>query len=233
MIETQSIFWMIFSLSFLVALTGAMSPGPLLTYTIVQSVKTRQRGYLTGFKVILGHAILEGVVVTLILVGLGALIRNEAVIRGIGLTGGAILIWFGITIVGDVWRGRVKTEFLETPAAPIPEMNPEKESKIGPVLGGALVSMANPYWWIWWATIGLAFMVQYDISFIHWPKLAAFFLGHEAGDLLWYVIVSFLSFFGLRRLKKRAYHGLLVTCGIFMIAFGVYLGVSPFFNGSA
>ena len=35
----------IFSLSFLVALTGAMSPGPLLTYTIIKSARSRGRGY--------------------------------------------------------------------------------------------------------------------------------------------------------------------------------------------
>jgi len=30
----------IFSLSFLVALTGAMSPGPFLTYTIIKSARS-------------------------------------------------------------------------------------------------------------------------------------------------------------------------------------------------
>ena len=219
-----------------------MAPGPLLTYTIIESVKTRHRGYLTGFKVILGHAILEGGIILIILLGLGALIRNQAVIRGIGLTGGAILIWFGLTIVLDVWRGRVKADFIksDSESSPTPQVSTEKEdsgaavvSKLGHVAGGALISMANPYWWIWWATIGLAFMVQYDISFTQWQNLAAFFLGHEAGDLLWYVLVSYLSYFSLRRLKAGAYQGLLVTCGVFMIGFGIYLGISPFLSGSA
>ncbi len=41
-----SAFWFVFSFSFLVALTGAMSPGPLLTYTIIKSVSAQKRGYL-------------------------------------------------------------------------------------------------------------------------------------------------------------------------------------------
>lgn len=239
--ETEPILWVIFSFSFLVALTGAMAPGPLMTYTIIESARTRHRGYLTGFKVILGHAILEGGMILVMLLGLGAWIRNDAVIRGIGLTGGVILVWFGLSIVADVWRGRVKTLFTElagkpssTPRAPSERadsgVNPA--SKLGAVTGGALISMANPYWWVWWATIGLAFMVQYDISTRQWQNLAAFYLGHEAGDLLWYVTVSCLSFFGLRRLKTGAYQGILVTCGVFMVGFGVYLGISPFLNGS-
>jgi threonine/homoserine/homoserine lactone efflux protein len=71
-------------------------------------------------------------------------------------------------------------------------------------------------------------MVQFEISFREWPKLIAFFLGHEAGDLIWYLIVSFLAFFGLRRLNKKAYYGILAFCGLFMILFGIYLGISPF-----
>jgi threonine/homoserine/homoserine lactone efflux protein len=48
--------FMIFSFSFLVALTGAMAPGPLLTYTIIKSAKTAKRGYLMGIWIIAGHA---------------------------------------------------------------------------------------------------------------------------------------------------------------------------------
>ncbi|MBW1899175.1 MAG: LysE family transporter, partial [Deltaproteobacteria bacterium] len=68
----------------------------------------------------------------------------------------------------------------------------------------------------------------FDVSFKQWPRLVAFFLGHEAGDLAWYLIVSFLAYFGLRRLNKKIYFGFLVCCGLFMIIFGVYIGVSPF-----
>jgi hypothetical protein len=47
-----SALWVIFSFSFLVALTGAMSPGPLLTYTIIKAAKTSKRGYLMGLWII-------------------------------------------------------------------------------------------------------------------------------------------------------------------------------------
>ena len=69
LIDSISIFWVIFSLSFLVALTGAISPGPLLTYTIVKSVDGGKRGYLMGLWVILGHAILEMPLVIFLLLG--------------------------------------------------------------------------------------------------------------------------------------------------------------------
>ena len=66
----------VFSFSFLVALTGAMSPGPLLTYTIIKSVKTRQRGYLVGAWIILGHAVIEMAIILMMLAGFSFIFKN-------------------------------------------------------------------------------------------------------------------------------------------------------------
>ena len=48
----------IFTISFLVALTGALSPGPLLTFTIYKSIK-QKRGYISAIFILLGHATIE------------------------------------------------------------------------------------------------------------------------------------------------------------------------------
>ncbi|QTA84999.1 LysE family transporter [Desulfonema magnum] len=226
-----SVFWVIFSFSFLVALTGAMSPGPLLTYTIIKSAKaTGSRGYLMGAWIILGHAILELAIIILLLSGFSFILKNIFVVRAIGVVGGLILIYFGLSIVRNVYLGNIPTDFLNSPGKQTQtssEDSPENKGLENPVIGGIMVSMSNPYWWVWWATIGLAFMIQFEISFDSWPKLLAFFLGHEAGDLICYLLISTLAFFGLRKLDRKAYYGVLVFCGVFMILFGVYLGISP------
>jgi len=242
-----STFWVIFSFSFLVALTGAMSPGPLLTYTIIKSVKTSKRGYLTGLWVIIGHAILEMGVVALLLMGFSFVLKNLIVVRIIGIVGGLVLIYFGYAIVRDVYLGNIPTDFLDQS---LPEADPDQQGNSesdpagdkpgllenkgieNPIIGGIIVSISNPYWWVWWATIGFAFMIQFDISIKKWPRLLAFFLGHEAGDLVWYLFVSTLAFFGMKHLNKRAYYGILGLCGLFLILFGLYLGISPFISGS-
>lgn len=242
-----STFWVIFSFSFLVALTGAMSPGPLLTYTIIQSAKTSRRGYLVGLWVIAGHALLELGIVIVLMLGFSFVLKNPIVVRIIGVLGGVILVYFGASIVRDVYRGNIPTDFLAHPApktAAAPTCDAALDSQArgtdtlrhksleNPIVGGVVVSMSNPYWWVWWATIGFAFMIQFDISAKQWTRVVAFFLGHETGDLLWYLLVSTLSFFGLRRLNRKAYYGILAACGIFLILFGFYLGVSPFFQSS-
>ena len=229
-----STFWMIFSFSFLVALTGAMSPGPLLTYTIIKSVQAKKRGYLMGLWIIIGHAILEMVIIIFLLLGFSFVLQNIIVVRSIGIIGGLILIGFGASIIRDVYRGSVSTSFLDSAESSEGKPASTENSRLGnPILGGIVVSMTNPYWWVWWATIGFAFIIQFDISFRQWPNLIAFFLGHEAGDLIWYIIVSTLAFLGLRHLNKKVYYGILIICGIFMILFGIYMGISPFFKGMA
>ena len=225
--------FMIFSFSFLVALTGAMAPGPLLTYTIMKSAKTSKRGYLMGIWIIAGHALLEMGIIIFLLLGFSFVLKNIFVVRAIGTAGGLILVYFGGSILRDLCLGKISVSFLSSD-------NGQNNSSSGavnmglenPVAGGIMISMSNPYWWVWWASIGFAFIAQFEISFREWPKLVAFFLGHEAGDLIWYLTVSFLAFFGLRRLNKKTYYGILAFCGVFMILFGIYLGISPFLKAA-
>ncbi|MGB5992959.1 MAG: LysE family transporter [Desulfobacterales bacterium] len=232
-INFLSEFWLIFSFSFLVALTGAMSPGPLLTYTIIKSAQTNKRGYLMGLWIITGHAILEMGIIILLLFGFSFVLKNIAVVRIIGVSGGLILILFGASIIRDIFNGNISTNFLNSRDEPNKDPGMTENKGIeNPVIGGIMVSMSNPYWWVWWATIGFAFMIQFDISFKKWPKLLAFFLGHEAGDLIWYLLVSTLAFFGLRHMNRKAYYGILMFCALFMVLFGIYLGISPFLKNT-
>ena len=222
---------MIFSFSFLVALTGAMSPGPLLTYTIIKSIKTDKRGYLIGVWVIVGHALLEMGIIFILLLGFSFALKKAYVVKTIGVIGGLILLYFGFSIIRSIYLKNIGTNFLENSETEYPnEQGFQNRGIENPVIGGILVSMSNPYWWVWWATIGFALMVQFKISFKQWPDLLAFFLGHEAGDLIWYLLISCLAFFGLRHLNRKIYYGVLFFCGAFMIFFGLYLGLAPFFK---
>ncbi len=214
----------IFSLSFMTALTGALSPGPLLTYTIMSAVRDRRRGYLAGFWIITGHAILESAIILAILLGFSAFLGNVVFVRVISLAGCACLVFFGVSIIVSAAKGKISADFLEGGAG---ESAKHKWAD-RPVVGGIVVSMSNPYWWIWWVSIGGAFLAQFKITISDWDMLLAFFLGHEAGDLAWYAPVSILTHLGRKMLNKSVYAAVLVLCGIFMIGFGLFLGIKPF-----
>ncbi len=216
---------MIASLSFVVALSGAMAPGPLLSYTIVRTAQSTRRGFLVGAWVIAGHAVLESALVLALLLGFSALLRTSIAVRLIGAVGGSFLVVMGVSLLRQLLRGAVTAPGAAEATGAIRPSSP--------VLAGILVSMSNPYWWIWWATVGFAFMVQNNITVSNWPALLAFLAGHEAGDLSWYLSVSILVSLGRSRLNGRLYQAVLAVCAIVIVGFGLFLGVSSFLYKAA
>jgi threonine/homoserine/homoserine lactone efflux protein len=213
----------VFSLSFVTALSGALMPGPLLTYTIARTVQAPKRGWLTGALVIGGHAALECALLAGLLLGLVGFLRSPLAARIIGAVGGALLLYMGAGLLREAVKGRSGGFAAGASGSGATRMHP--------TLAGALVSMSNPYWWIWWVTIGSAFLVRFDLTASRWDALAAFFLGHELGDLGWYGTVSTVLHFGKRVIPRAVIQGLLGFCGVVIIGFAAYLGLSPFLAG--
>ena len=89
---------------------------------------------------------------------------------------------------------------------------------------GIAVTVVNPYWLIWWATVGTKLTV--DSLHIGWSGPLAVFLGHILSDLLWLTFVATLVGSGSRWLGDRAYRGLLGACAVFLIVLGVLFVVS-------
>ncbi len=211
-------FWAFFFLSFTVALTGALSPGPLLTYTISKTLERDKRGWLVGLYVCLGHALLEGAILTLLLVGMSFILVNPIVIMVIGIVGGGILLIFAAFYFRDVFVTKISLELAT-------ENSPTQQTG-NTVIGGIVVSMSNPYWWIWWATIGLNLLITNLVDMQSAGGIIAFFAGHEMGDLAWYLLVSSLVFFGRQKINDKIYRGILCCCAIFMAILGTYFILS-------
>ncbi|MGQ4873818.1 MAG: LysE family transporter [Promethearchaeia archaeon] len=206
----------IFIFSFIVALTGAMSPGPVLTFTIYKSVKGK-KGYLAGFWIILGHAILEFFLVLGILLGAYLIFQNTFVLIIIGIVGGSFLAVFGALTINNTYKNPIEINFQEIDDKDI------KGFKGNSVLGGILFSISNPYWTFWWAVIGLSFMINFGINLNNITGFLLFYFGHELGDFMWYVPISIFSYKGGKSLNPKLYQRILYICGIFMIGFGIYL----------
>jgi threonine/homoserine/homoserine lactone efflux protein len=93
-----------------------------------------------------------------------------------------------------------------------------------PIVAGIVVSLSNPYWTIWWATIGLGYIaLSRRLGFM---GLASFFSGHILSDLIWYSIVALALTLGRSLITDRIYRGLVGLCGVFLVAFGLYFGYS-------
>ncbi len=205
--------WGIFVTSFIVALSGALMPGPMLTVTISQAAT---RGWIVGPLVVLGHGILELTLVVAIAYGLGQFLAKASVIGAIGVVGGIVLLWMGWSMVRNarkvslVFEGKKGTVSLH------------------PVWAGILSSLSNPYWTVWWATIGLsyiAFSMKYGTL-----GISFFFTGHILADLVWYAFVAALIYFGKRWVGDRGFRAVIALCGILLLIFGAYFGYSGIKN---
>ena len=210
----------IFIISFIVALSGALSPGPVLTFTIYKSFKSKNP--FTGLFIVLGHALLEFVLIVLLLLGISFLFKNIIFLIIIGLIGGNCLLAFGLLTIQDVRKKKYEVKF-----------NLEKENMEGfkgnSFLGGIFYSITNPFWTFWWAITGLTLMANLNVSFQNPLGLLLFFLGHEMGDFVWYVPISLFVYFGGKSLNARVYKYVLIACGAFMVFFGIYLILNVIF----
>jgi len=189
--------------SFVIALSGALMPGPLLTVTIGESAR---RGASAGPLLIVGHVILEGALVILVLSGLSAFMLRPGFMLASFLLGGMILVTMGCVMIRDS-----KTADLESVT--------KAEGRGGNLLLlGILGSISNPYWIIWWATVGLGYLVA-AIKF-GIPGVAAFFAGHIAADFAWYTLVSVAVARGRSLFSRRGYGRMILCCGLFLLCFG-------------
>ncbi len=201
----------IFTQAFVVGLSGAMAPGPLLTYNIQLSYK---KGFWTGPRIVLGHAILEATLVLLLILGLGTFITLPITKVVIGSLGGLMLGWMGYELIWKESRKGI-AGLTETAASLETAPSTAGATAFNPVLAGILVSLSNPYWSLWWAVAGLAMVTQ---AFTRgWAGVAVFYLGHICSDLFWYSLVSAAIVKGKRFLSNAAYRWLMIACGVFLL----------------
>jgi threonine/homoserine/homoserine lactone efflux protein len=214
----------IFSTAFIVAFSGALMPGPLLTFTIAE---TARRGFLAGPLVILGHAILEIVLILALVGGLSFILTMTGVSHFIAVAGGIFLLYMGAGMVRDAVSGRISLKMLGQEGKhgtrgvePGADQVSGVQGYMRPVLGGILFSISNPYWLLWWATIGLGYItlsLQKGVL-----GITSFFSGHILADLVWYSLISAAVAGGRKFLSDRVYSGIIVACGIFLLGLGGY-----------
>jgi threonine/homoserine/homoserine lactone efflux protein len=205
---TRNTLAAIFTTSLMVGFSGTLMPGPLLTVTISRSAQT---GFWQGPLLILGHAIAELAIVLALTAGVSRLLKRKAVAGFIGLLGGGFLLWMGLDIARSAWWGTVSLSLAGAERS---------GAQVGPVVAGALVSVSNPYWVLWWATVGVSYVA---LALRQGPVgLGFFYIGHILADLSWYSLVAFVITAGRSLLSQPVYRGILLTCGLFLIALSIY-----------
>ncbi|AIF83710.1 putative threonine efflux protein [Candidatus Nitrososphaera evergladensis SR1] len=199
-----------------VSASGVLAPGPLFVANMMYG--TRQ-GALSGIKVAHGHAVVEIVVIAVIAAGLfsaSAFIADYASV--IAIIGGVSIIGFAILqIVGIITTARKSKQERKTETV---------RRKNGPFAAGVMFSALNPFFLVWWLTVGLK-LVSDSAAFGAVAGPALLFGMHVWMDYVWLAATAYLASKGSSVLKSKYYRVLmLVLAGLLL-----YYGVQFLING--
>jgi threonine/homoserine/homoserine lactone efflux protein len=185
---------------FIISFSGAMQPGPVTATVITMGARNRYAGALLA----LGHAIIEFPLMVLIMLGMQTLLKSEKTQIVIGLLGGIFLLMMAIQMMKNL-RAKTDTEV--------------KVLRNQPVLAGVILSAGNPYFLIWWATVGVR--LASDLKDFEAWAFALFALAHWSVDLIWLQALSWASFKGSTLLGSRGRRIVLLICAIALVGFGL------------
>lgn len=192
-------FFAFFAAVIIVSASGVMAPGPLFTSTIASGAKQS----LAGLKIAIGHTIIELPLVFGIGLGVLSLEVFPQFRTIIAVLGAASIFGFAILQIRSTIR-----------SAPI------KNTRYGPYITGVLLTGLNPFFLMWWFSIGIKLISDAMLIWSVWGILIMFVI-HIWMDFAWLGFVSTLSSKGTKLLSAKPYKIFMIVINGIMIYFGV------------
>jgi threonine/homoserine/homoserine lactone efflux protein len=184
-----------------ISVSGVMSPGPLFAANVAYGTNG---GWKTGIKMAYGHTVVELPLVVLL---------------GIGAISLAVLPQFReyVSILGAVslfvFAGlQVRTALRESSSNQLP--------KHGPFFIGILLSALNPFFLIWWLTIGFK-LISDALLLYSFIGIGIMFGFHIWMDYAWLGTVGFLSSRGKKILSTKNYKVFMIVLSGVLVYFGI------------
>jgi threonine/homoserine/homoserine lactone efflux protein len=159
-----------------------------------------------------GHSILELAMTAGLFAGIARLRGIAGFEASLSAAGGLVMIGLAALILRSAPGARLGLGSKRGRASV-----PDARSAWRLVGLGAGVSILNPYWTVWWLTIGAGFMATAGV--VTAAGTVAFYTGHILSDFAWYVFVGWLVVGARRFLSDRVYR---VGLGVFAVILGVF-----------
>jgi threonine/homoserine/homoserine lactone efflux protein len=195
-----------------ISLSGVLAPGPVMTSAIAQGTKSRH----AGFFISLGHSAIELPLLAAIALGIGFIFEYPAAKIGIGLVGGLYMLWMGWGMFKESYHPRPN---CHSRAGGNPRLD-VADTATNPFITGLVLSATNPYFLLWWATVGLN--LAKDAAGFGVLAIILFAIVHSLCDMTWLEIISFTSYKGSRLLSEKNQKNILIICAAAIIFFGFY-----------
>jgi threonine/homoserine/homoserine lactone efflux protein len=189
-----------------VTASGALAPGTLFAANLLQGAKG---GAKSGFMISVGHTVVELPLVMLMALGISSVMSFPGFALVVGLVGGSALIGFGLLQIRQAFRQPLTLE-------PVQETGLQRKALI---LGVGLTAL-NPYFILWWLTVGLGLVVQ-AVELGALLGVLIMYVSHVWMDYAWLVGTAYLSARGMMLLGARGHRLLLLGLAAFLIYFGI------------
>ncbi len=193
-------FILFLSEAVLISLSGVMAPGPITAVVVGKGNRSQHAGALVA----IGHGIVEFPLMIAVFFGVGSLLETPNIQTVVGVAGGLFILWMGISMLRSV---RLDLS-----------IDGDKKDSRSPILAGIIFSVGNPYFLVWWLTVGAALILR-SVEFGVWGFLA-FGLGHWLCDLLWDWFLSAVSFKGGQFFGNRFQQAVFALSGVMLLFFG-------------
>ena len=190
-----------------------MQPGPVTATAITMGAKNRWAGVLIA----VGHGIIEFPLMILIILGLGSIFQKPSTQITIGLIGGAVLLYMAFSMFKSSSYAASHTTQPLRAAQPQPN---NTTSQSAAITAGIILTASNPYFLIWWATIGLALATRATQFGLH--AFVLFTITHWLVDLIWVTALSLAAFHGTSLLGPKSLTIILKICAAAMLLFAVF-----------
>jgi threonine/homoserine/homoserine lactone efflux protein len=193
-----------------ISLSGIMAPGPITALTLGEGSESPKVGSLIA----IGHGIFEFPLMVLLFLGFGFIFNHPYVKTAVGILGGGFLLLMGIGLLKGMQR--IDIHSVKNPHHPI--------------VAGIILTAGNPYFLIWWATIGVSLILRsVKFGFIGFFIFAVL---HWLCDFIWYTFLSNLSFKGGRFFGAKFQKIIFGICGASLLFFSakfIYDAVKTYF----
>jgi threonine/homoserine/homoserine lactone efflux protein len=184
--------------------SGALAPGPLFVVTITHGAKS---GAKSGIMFSIAHSIVEFTIVMLLALGLLSVANEPAVRLAVGVAGGAALIVFGTM--------QIRSSLHEND-----ETKTEKRTTRNLFLIGVALTGLNPYFIIWWLTIG-ANLILLALEFAGLGGVIFMYICHVWIDYAWLTLVAGFAKKSTKILRLKWYRLMMAVFGAVLIYFGL------------
>ncbi len=215
----------------LLSASGVLSPGPLFLANLIYGSKG---GYHSGIKIALGHTIVELPLIIILALSIfeySSFTLTEESLRIIGLIGGIAIIIFSIAqiisiirkreVIADIHNKRSRNRDEATSL--LNRMANRIEGR--PIIVGILFSAMNPFFIIWWLTVGLKLISDSIYLFGITEGIIILFSSHTWMDYAWLAITAYLISKGRTIIRERLYSFLLLSISFILASYGLYLVV--------